>query len=1128
MNYEVHVAERFQRAIRIDSDIGSDSALEGFVCPESSRHTLLRTAQNVSKTGQGAFTWTGPFGSGKSSLVVAFHALLCGNAKQRRLAADAIGEDTSAELLRHLPRKRSGWRSISVVGSNEDPVSAILDAVRASGLSADTNVRSEKKVVSLLEGIAAKDEKTTGGLILFVDEMGKFLENAAHRRSDIYFFQLLAESASRSGGRFVVIGILHQSFEEYASRLSRTARDEWTKIQGRFIDLPVNAAGEEQLEVIGRAIETNRGENTVGHATIAIASTIKANKPGTSVGIDEVLERCWPLHPLTACLLGPISKRRFGQNQRSIFGFLNSFEINGFREYLLEKNFEEMYCPDRLWDYLKGNLEPTILASPDGHRWSTAVDAIERCESQGGDLLHLKLLKVISLVDMFKMETGLVANEDVLSFSLGDGKKSKIKAAIKDLLKWSLVIYKKYLGGYSIYAGSDFNIEEAIERELDQGGDPDFSEVKVLASLHPVLAKRHYHETGALRWYDIEVAALGSVGNVVADYEPFRSSVGKFILAVPTDGEDKDTAEKLCREASREAKKNSDVAIGISSHSWQITELVRELVALERVSANNHELAGDEIARREIKARVALLSNQLEVELDSALNSAQWFLKNHAPKRLLRSELSAWASDLVDKAFFKSPYISNELLNRDKPSSNAIAAQNALLRLMVLKEGEPTLGIDGYPAERGLLESVLISTKLYTESEKGWSFCAPKPGKGDAYRLNPIWEAATTFLQENSDRSVQVSEIFELWSQPPYGVKNGLLPILGVAYILSMQDQVAFYRLGIFQAQFIDLDVEYLARDAGDIQLRWMDLTEKSRNLLSSMAEVIREFDQSNPLTDMQPIDVARGLVFIFESLHPWTKRTMKVSKTAVQIRGMFIKAKDPNEVLFNDVPKLAGENTKPNTESALASIQEKLSGVLNELTNAYLDMLHRLRDQMFAELQVPNSSKQAIEELRDRALNIKNVSGDFRLNAFVSRLATLEPTNESIEGVVSLAASKPTSGWNDSDVDKAALELTELSQQFIKLESFARVKGRADNRQSMAVVVGLNGRPTPVSEDFDLRASDREEVAELIEKLNRVVLSQSVSNKNVLLAALAELSARYILQENEAINESDPEALAT
>ena len=77
-----------------------------------------------------------------------------------------------------------------------------------------------------------------------------------------------------------------------------------------------------------------------------------------------MLEACWPLHPAVACLLGPISRRRFGQNQRSLFGFLNSSEPHGFQDFLRRESKDALYSTDRLWDYLRANLEPSILASP--------------------------------------------------------------------------------------------------------------------------------------------------------------------------------------------------------------------------------------------------------------------------------------------------------------------------------------------------------------------------------------------------------------------------------------------------------------------------------------------------------------------------------------------------------------------------------------------------------------------------------------------------------------------------------------------------------------------------------------------------------------------------------------------
>lgn len=1112
----VHIARRFQRSIRIDTDYNEVGAIEGYVCPKSSTDVLLSIGHHVAETGHGAFTWTGPYGSGKSSLVVALSALLGSDLELKKMAEASIGKGAARQILSALPPKANGWLTIPVVGRRDDAAKIIGEALEGRGLVAPSNRKrwTDDIIVSTLTELANKNPRSQGGLILFIDEMGKFLEAAAQDGADVYLFQLLAEAASRSNGRLIVIGILHQSFEEYANRLSREMRDEWSKIQGRFIDLSVNAAGEEQIELISRAIENERSSAEPGELANLVASSIRRQRPAASVHLSSTLEKCWPLHPVVACLLGPISRRRFGQNQRSIFGFLNSAEPSGFQDFIRHNDQEILYEPDRLWDYLRINLEPSILASPDGHRWAMAAEAIERCEALDGDALQIRLLKAIALIDLFKERSGLMPTDELLGACVGGVPKAQITAALNQLKKWSLIIYRKFVDAYAIYAGSDFDIDRAVKEALEHVREVDFAALQSLAGLQPILAKRHYHETGSLRWFDVEVAPLNSLVERVQAYRPHVGTIGEFLLAIPTDGETNEQAQKICREAAREAK-NWQVATGLSPRAWVITDLARELIALAEVQEEHPDLAGDAVAQREVQARQAVLQGQLEEEIRRAFDNATWYLKNHKPQQWLHAELNNVASELAAARYPKSLRLNNELLNRIKPSSNAVAAQNALLRAMVSKEGEPRLGIEGYPAEGGLYSSILEATSLYTNQGKGWRFSEPS-NDSDTYGLYPLWTATTQLLKAADDRTVSVSEIYSLWSEPPFGVKDGLMPVLAVAFILSRREQVALYREGVFQARFKDIDVEILAKDPREIQLRWMDLSALSKRLLSSMAEVVRELDETNCLTHLAPIDVARGLIAIFDRLHSWTKRTTQLSSNAIHVRDLFKLANDPNKFLFDDIPTAFGQRGALDNESAIQAVVKDVREGLDELVDSYPSMLRRLTDLMLAELQVPNTSPQALAELRERAENIKEISGDFRLDAFIGRLAKFGGTASDFEGIASLAANKPPRDWTDPDLDRASVEIADLSQKFIRSESFARVKGRADKRHVMAVVVGVDGRPSPMHAEFEVTEGDRAGIDKIISQLELVIATGEEKKRHMVLAALAELSSRYMAEVDE------------
>ena len=141
-----------------------------------------------------------------------------------------------------------------------------------------------------------------------------------------------------------------------------------------------------------------------------------------------------------------MSRRRFGQNQRSIFGFLNSAESFGFQDFINTAEGNTFYTPDMLWDYLRANLEPSILASPDGHRWALATEALERCESRGGDVLQIKLLKTIAVIDLFKERSGLTANFEILQTCFLDTSPTALKEVLAQLEHWSFIIFKKFLG----------------------------------------------------------------------------------------------------------------------------------------------------------------------------------------------------------------------------------------------------------------------------------------------------------------------------------------------------------------------------------------------------------------------------------------------------------------------------------------------------------------------------------------------------------------------------------------------------------------------------------------------------------------------------------------------------------
>ena len=1097
MSTRVRVATRFQRSVQIDTDLGDPETMRGFICPASAVTVLNAMAAHMSGTGQGAFTWTGPYGAGKSSLAVALaHAL--GSPEAAALAAVSLGPDTTHDLRTALPPGTRGWRALPVTGRRERPASVIGEAILRTRLARQEpdGGWSDEAVLDHLARVARRTPGERGGLIVFLDEMGKFLEAAVHDGTDIYLFQQLAELASRSNGRLIVVGILHQSFEEYALRLSREMRDEWSKIQGRFADLTIAASPDEMLDIIGRAIEQDSVPDQ--HCTLSANIAELTGRPDNA----SALTAAWPLHPVTASLIGPISRRRFGQNQRSVFGFLNSAEPRGFQDFVNTADESDLYTPGMLWEYLRFNLEQSILASPDGHRWALAVDAITRCESAGFADLHLDVLKTVALVDLFRARSGLVASPRVLDATTGPA----TRAALSDLEDASVVVYRKFNDSYGVFAGSDFDIEQSVEDAHASAGTLDYDRLTELAGFQPIVAKRHYHETGTLRWFRTAIVAPGALSDAVQHHAPSQGSAGAFLLALPMEGDAPAAVEALVVSALGGAS-TYEPAIGVPQRpAWGVATLARDFMALEYVRDHTPALQGDRVARIEVEGRITAVREQIGHELHRALGTAVWRTPGGPPSVLSPAQLNGLASDLADRRFFCTPVIRNELLNRIKPSNNAAAAQNALLRQMVLMEGEPRLDITGFPAEGGLFASLIEAARLYRFGEDGWRFVSPRDP--DPCRLAPAWAAAERVLTESASGAVPVSAIWEVWGQPPLGINAGVMPVLTAAFMLSMRHQLAYYRDGVFQSRLTALDMEVLTRRPGDIQLRWMVLPQESRELLGSLAAVVREMDGSNALVHLQPIDVARGLIAIHDRLPEWTRRTSHLSANASAVRQMFKRASDPNRLIFDDIPH---ELAPAEGERSPALVAQRVRDGLMELSEASPVMLHRLRDGMLSALGVPNASAPTLKELRARAENVRGLGADHREEAFAVRIERFTGGHEDMAGLVSLAVSKPPAAWTDTDVEHAAVALAEMARQFVHREAFAHVKGRPDQRHSMAVVIGLNGQNAVFSREFDVMDSDHAAAAKLADLMEAAIPDTDPHSQDVVIAALAMLSARRI-----------------
>ncbi|MFZ4550197.1 MAG: ATP-binding protein [Aquabacterium sp.] len=1098
----VHISRQYQRSIRVDADIGRADALAGYICHATATAVVDGMSKQLAETNQRCFTWTGPFGGGKSSLAVALASALHPDKKLRAKAREALHLDAKPAFDKAFP-VRNGWLIVPAVGRRGSVVTDLHASLRRAQ---DRNVdgRSKPNAQSLIaELLDEANGRPHDGVLIVIDEMGKFLEaSALGSGDDVYFFQELAEAAARSKGRLVVVGVLHQSFSQYAARLGIDTRDDWAKVQGRYVDMPFVAASDEVVELIGRAIEARERPHWMKDASACVADAIRARRPAVGKTFAEALERCWPLHPAMAALLGPISKRQFGQNERSTFGFLSSVEPHGFRSYLNStlKSEASWYRPSDYWDYLRSNLEPAILASPDGHRWSQAVEAVERAEAKTGDALLIALIKNIAIIDLFRNGSGLAADAKVIGTLFYDRSEEELSAALQKLSSLKIAIFKSYTGAWSVFEGSDFDIDSAISQALASSPGIDFSHLAQLMGLHPVVAKRHYHDTGTLRWMEMSLCGIEQAEKMASNFSPKKGEFGAFILALPSQGMSARIARLRAQECSK--LRPWPVMVGIPDNHARITDLAAELVALEQVK-DRHELAGDAVARREVYARLAATRASLEDQLHAAVSLAKWH--DGSDQVVNRgAKLSRVASSLADDLFSHAPHVWSELINRDSVSSNSVKARRDLLHAMINAETHEALGFEGFPAERGLYETLLRRTGLHRQDVSGAWRLMP-PGDNDDAHFSSLW-AATRDLFADASIRVGAHEIYALWSASPFGVKQGIQPVILTAFLLAHKANIAVYKDGMFVPRLTDFDIDECLQDPKRFALRWVAIDEDKTHILEGISKLLAEVGESAGAAD--PLEAARGLVSMVFNLPEWTRRSARLSKIAKDMRDMLLKASDPHKVLFVDLPALLG------ADDGKAYVQA-LRAPLHELVGAYGTMLTEVEAKMLAAL---DASREELRTLRDRARAVSGISGDLQMDGFATRLANFDGSRASLEGILSMAAERPPRDWVDRHIDVAILELAKFARRFREAEAFVTVQGRQAHSEAIAVVIGSGAETKTISRSFAISDRQRITVEAKAQEIASLLEGQGLDT-DVLLAILAKAGMKLASIDKETAN---------
>ena len=1100
----VEVERRFRRSVNLDRDAGSTDALHGYVVTPAVRHALSQITDGLDDAaGDRAWSLVGPYGSGKSAFAVFLADLLSGSGSPggdaaRRLLEGSIELATPRQslfpalltaerapldtlLLRSL---RSTVEDIWATQRGAKPrVLTTIKRLLNGSAPALSRCATSDVVGCFEEAVRTIGDKTGAGLLLIVDEAGKALEYAAQQptRGDVYLLQALAEAAARSNGvPFVILTVLHQSFDRYAHQLGPSDRNEWAKVQGRFGELAFREGGDQIIRLTAAAIRRSGEPRDAADWTRIVSATAAWVAEGT--GWDEsrlagYLNRCWPLHPVTTALLGPLFRGRLAQNERSLFAFLSAGEPFSFRDFLRTNGPSRLYTVDRLYDYATGMLGDRVLGR-DGRPWAEIDTAIRRLP-RGSDAVDERVLKTVGLLGMLGDHVGLRASAEIVAACVGEDEAAE--RALEGLKQQSVLVFRQFRDAFQIWEGSDLDLDDLIVRAEGQLPN-DFSVALALqrqAPRTPLVARRHLFETGTLRFFEVRFVDASRLMSG-DEANPTGEGDGVVILALPRTEREADDLRRqqgIAGLAIERLGAGKPVVLVVPEASARLTQITRELAASQLVQTTTPELQSDPAARTELSGRIDELQRQIAAEVERAFDPRRsgWFTGDERLIAASWRDASSALSNLCDSHYADAPRIRNELLNRRALSTSAAKARRNLVEAMILRRDVARLGFEGNPPEVSMYRSLIEAHGLHRRRAGAWAFGAPRPA------LKPLWKAIDRFLHDTEAGRRPLGELYDRLRRPPFGIKDGPLPVIVVAALLARDEDVAVYERGSFMPAWTPSHAERLLRSPDGFEIRRCRIDGLRQTVFTRLAETL----QLSTARKLPLLDVVRGLVRFVASLTPYARRTLRISERARDIREALLRAREPAQLVFDELPAACG--CPPfglNQAEAPERVDEfvgLLQAGLREMRNAYPALIQRACAVLADHLSLPKTPADLAAELRSRARHLEDVAVEPMLKSFVLRASdeALAP-DDLITSLLTQLASKPPHEWADADEDHFQVRAANTARAFRSAESLAVADG---GQGLLRLAVARRGHPER-DRVLPLRSADEARIAELRDRI--------------------------------------------
>lgn len=1017
------MANNFTTSVNIIRD--TDRDFNYIPTPNASQ--VVSQIVNDFKKGIRSFNIVGTYGTGKSSFLLAFEQSIRGT--KRYFEPNFI--------------TKPKYDFVKIVGSYASIVEQFADAFEVQ-----TNKNQQENILSEIFNRYHSIGKENKVLFILIDEFGKFLEYASKHNpeKELYFVQQLAEFCNNPKHNIVLITTVHQSLESYAYSLSKTQQQEWTKVKGRFREITFNEPVEQLLflasEYVAEHFESKTSKSEIDKC-LKLTTETKAFNFNKDY-LKEIASKLYPLDILSANIL-TLSLQRYGQNERSLFSFLESSDHTGLAKFKKKEN--PFYNLSNVYDYLNFNFYSFLTSkyNPDFSAWSSIRSSIEEVERAFDSNIndYIKAVKTIGLLNIFSASGSILDFNFLIDYLKTACGVSDAKEVIKNLETKNIIRYRSHSNRFILFEGTDLDIQTAL---IEAGNKiSEVADITTLLNRHiqfnPVFAKQYSFTTGTPRYFEF----------IISDYPIQKTPEGEidgFVNLVFN--------SKLKESDIQNKSKQQEEAViyCFFKNSIEIKNLLFEIEKIQKVILENEK---DKVAIRELESinssQARLLNHYITDSIYSGSKDVKWFFNGTEKKINDKKDFNKLLSQVCSIVYDATPVFKNELVNKHKISSSIHTAKKNYFKALSNNWDKENLGFEDskFPPEKTIYLSLLKENGISPIRENATDVISIDR-TSTFYRL---WSASEDFLESAKSEQLKISELSELLSKRPFKLKQGLIDFWVPTFLFLKRDDFAIFNDESYIPNLSEENLELIAKypekysiKTFDIEGVKLDIFNSYRTFLNIATE--QKFDNNSFIETIKPF------IVFYKQLPEYSKNTKRLSPSAIKIRKAIATSKDPEETFFDAFPSALGLtlSTLQQDKSKLQSFTTSLQDSVRELRTAYDELVKRFEDFICSEFVGQTSDFQEYKAyLQKRFTKLKKHMLLSNQKTFVQRLdSPLDDRKAWLNSIAQAVTGKTLEAFTDED---EILLYEKFKAMILELDSLTKIS-KSDIDESKEEVIGV------------------------------------------------------------------------